>query len=210
VLSQTISPLELGGLLAEDDRVAQRLEVAARFLAGTTCEQVLESACSEANASRLRELAPELDHLAFMARTESDDVLAAAAAHAGFDGERRSFPSTVLGRELSELLGREVPTTIFKAHGTRPDGAPMAVEVAMPQDVDAGVFQAGIGAHIALRFADYSGFGEVAQIMGREGFAVPEFMRRGPVENEAEKVQVLYFAPPARTGSLTLEFCHYS
>jgi hypothetical protein len=143
-----------------------------------------------------------------VAPSEAEPIVAAAARAAGFDRHQRSFPSTILARELSDLLGRDVPTTIFKAQGTRPDGAPIAVEVAMPRDVDAGSIAdwigRGVGAHVALRLA--GDLEEVMPIMRSEGFEVPPFMRRGPVANEAESIRAVYFAHPARAESLRLEF----
>lgn len=212
MLFQTVSPPQISHMMqeAEGDCVSSRLEVGALFLASTTPEQVLESACSQADASRLRGLAPDLDHIGFMAPIAAEPIVAAAATAAGFDRDHRTFPSTILARELRELRGRDVPTTIFKARGSLPDGAPRAVEVSMPRKLDAGVLAdwigRGIGAHIALRLAGATHFAEVTRIMRRQGFEVPAFMRRGPVANEAERIRALYFAHPARAETPRLEF----
>lgn len=189
--------------------------MAASFLAATTQEQVLDSACGHpANASKLRALAVGLDHIGFMAPIDAEPLVTRAALAAGFDRNHRTFPSTILELELSELHGRRIPTTIFKASRAQALGSPMVVEVAMPHGVDSGLvddwIDRGIGAHIALRLRHSSHFLEATRIMRNEGFEVPAFMRRGAIANDAEGIRVVYFVHLSRPQVPRLEFCHYS
>lgn len=213
----------LGRLLAADhetlldadrDRVAASFRGAARFLATTSAEKFLTTVLAEPHRIRtILSLISELDHVGFMAPAESDAVIGPAARAAGFDVKQRTFPSTILARELGDLAGRgEVPTTIFKAQGELPGGAPGTVEVAIPHEVDdeivRGWIRRGIGAHVAFRIESPSSFPDLKRMMESEGFRIPRSMNGEALRNPVEGVTAVFFdRRPARL--LGLEFCHY-
>ena len=154
-----------------------------------------------------------LDHFGFMAPPEVDEGLGPAAREAGFSEHQWRIPSTILARELSRLAGGdEVPTTIFKASGRSPEGAPLMVEVATPrgvgEEVVRGWIGAGVGAHAAFRVSAAADLERIAAVLGREGFAMPDFMIE-PLTNPYERLMAVYFDRPAAPLPLRLEFCHY-
>jgi hypothetical protein len=217
-LLETHGPLSIGRVLRDDngDQVSHRLESVAQFLRSTTAAQVLEAMVeAPARRSRLGELVEDVDHVGFMAPSEAEPRLGRAARAAGFDAGRRAFPSTILARELSALLRRDsVETTIFKLQGKRPEGTPIAVEVSMPREVEPAIVRdwihRGVGAHVALRLRDRSGFREASQVLQEEGFLVAPQMLDGPAANAAERIEVVYFARPYPGDTLGLELCHYA
>jgi hypothetical protein len=198
----------------EEERVPSSLRAAARFLSTTTAEEFLEDALSD--PAPVREVLTHvsgLDHVGFMATAQSDGVIASAAEAAGFDAEQRTFPSTILARQLGELAGGEmVPTTIFKAWGKSSDGLPVAVEVAMAREIDQevvrGWIRRGIGAHAALRITAPSHFADIRHAMEAGGFRSPGFMNEKPLTNAAEGITAMFF-DRRPSQPLGVEFCHY-
>jgi hypothetical protein len=150
-----------------------------------------------------------LDHVGCMASPEEESDLGAATEAAGFP-QQRTFPSTVFARQLAELAGHQVPTTIFEARGGAAQG-PIGVEFAIPsrieQDVIEGWIRAGIGAHVAFSVTDPSVFEQLRNPMRSAGYQVSEFMNGRPASNPAAGVTLLYFdRRPAEP--LGIEFCY--
>jgi hypothetical protein len=198
----------------DGDRIAASFRKAARFLATTSAETFLTSVLAEPLRIRTTlSLVSELDHVGFMAPVDSEALIGPAARAAGFDMRQRTFPSTILARELGDLVGRDaVPTTIFKAQGTLPCGARGVVEAAIPHEVDdeivRGWIRRGIGAHVAFRVESPSSFPELRRVMESGGFRMPAFMDGEALRNPTEGVTTLFFdRRPAQL--LGLEFCHY-
>jgi hypothetical protein len=198
----------------DEGRVAASFRDAAHFLTTTTAETFLPTVLADPRRIRtILSLVSELDHVGFMAPVDSEAVIGPAARAAGFDMEQRTFPSTILARELGDLVGRgAVPTTIFKAQGELHLGARGVVEVAIPHDVDDEVVRAwirrGIGAHVAFRIESPSYFPELRRLMESEGLRMPTFMNGEALRNPAEGVTTVFFdRRPVQL--LGLEFCHY-
>jgi hypothetical protein len=153
-----------------------------------------------------------LDHVGFLAPVDSDAAIGPAAGTAGFGLEQWTFPSTILARELAELSGCDVPTTIFKAQGELVSGAAGIVEVAIPHEVDhelvRGWIRRGIGAHVAFRVESPAAFPDLQRVLERAGYRMPPSMNGEPLRNPTEGVTCVFFdrRPERRLG---LEFCYY-
>jgi hypothetical protein len=195
--------------------ITSRLQTAARFLAGATAADLMETVFSRRSSlQRALDLAGRIDHVGFIASPDAASDLGHAARAAGFDAGQQVFRSTVLARELGEATGRGlVPTTIFKARGASPGDPPTGVEVAMPGAVEPevvrGWIRKGIGEHIAFRVGSPSHFRTLGRLMEEEGFGVPAFMCGAPLTNPHERVTTVYFDRFCEPG-LRLEFCHYA
>jgi len=189
-----------------------KLREAAHFLSAATDEEVLGAVIGDRDRiEAILGLAAGLDHVGFMVAPEEAQSLGPAAAEAGFDGRQRTFPSTILARQLAVLAGLDaVPTTIFKAWRQTAD--PRAVEVAIPRGVDAettnGWIERGIGAHVAFRVESRVRLRELRPLMEAEGFTMPPFMNGAALGNPAERISAVFFdrRPAEPVG---IEFCHY-
>lgn len=199
-------------LRTDADRTLAAIEAAGQFLATTSAEKCLATLLPQGfSVESIADLVLDLDHVGCMASPEDENELGAATEAAGFTQQRR-FPSTVFARQLADLAGRQVPTTIFEARGGAAHG-PIGVEVAIPsrieQDVIEGWIRAGIGAHVAFSVTDPSVFEQLRSPMRSAGYQVPEFMNGRPASNPAAGVTLLYFdRRPAEP--LGIEFCYYA
>src|SRR5262245_66577108 len=112
----------------------------------TTCaEECLEQLLPQgASASTISSLVSGIDHVGFMAAPEDEEALDSAAAEAGFGSNGHTFPSTILTRQLAELAGRAVPTTIFEAMATNSDGGSLRVEAAIQRGIERHLLAAWI------------------------------------------------------------------
>jgi hypothetical protein len=194
--------------------ILSRFHAAARFLATTPAVNLLEAVFSRRSLlQQALDLVQCIDHVGFIAPAEAFGHLGAAAASAGFDSNQRTFPSTILARELGQAAGRAlVPTTIFKARGGPVGVGCPGVEVAIPREVEPDVLHAwiheGRGEHVAFRLGSRSYFGPICRLVEEEGFRVPGFMSGAALTNPFEQVTSAYF-DRGRGPSLRLEFCHY-
>jgi hypothetical protein len=201
----------LAGVNGED--IAPALRVAARFLRNTTPDAELGARLPGGRAEGILELVEGLDHVGFLAPEDVAHDLPAAAAAAGFDADQRGFDSTILARHLAELARREeVPTSIFKAHGSFTDAGRAAVEVAMPSGVARTLLREwisqGIGTHVAFRVSSPECFGDLTRELTASGYRMPGFANGGSLKNEIEGIEAVFFdrRPADPVG---LEFCHY-
>ena len=158
----------------------------------------------------MRRIVARFDHFGFLAQPRPVAELTREAAAAGFDHRPRSFPSTIVARELADLLGREsVSMTIFQAESLVP-GGPIAIEVLMPDRVDDQDLETwhsrGIGSHLAFRLKEAADFAELAGLLARAGFETPAFMADGPVLNSAAGIRAAFFDGRHRGDPLRLEF----
>jgi hypothetical protein len=207
----SISRIQLG---PDGAAILPRLHTAARFLATTTSEELLETVISRPPLlQRALDLVTRIDHVGFMAPSQAVGELASAASRAGFDTTQRTFPSTIFARELGEAAGRDlVPTTIFKARGEPAGEAAPGVEVAMPHDVEPevvrGWIREGFGEHVAFRVDSPWYFAPLRRLLEHEGFGMPAFMNGAALTNRFEKVTAVYFDRDHDPG-LRLEFCCY-
>jgi hypothetical protein len=198
-------------LLSTDaDRILAAIEAAGQFLETTSAERCLATLLPPGSSvEAIADLVLHLDHVGCMASPEEESDLGAATEAAGFP-QQRTFPSTVFARQLAELAGHQVPTTIFEARGGAAQG-PIGVEFAIPsrieQDVIEGWIRAGIGAHVAFSVTDPSVFEQLRNPMRSAGYQVSEFMNGRPASNPAAGVTLLYFdRRPAEP--LGIEFCY--
>ena len=106
-------------------------------MATTSAEECLEQLLPQrASASTISSLILGIDHVGFMAAPEDEGALDSAASEAGFGSNGHTFPSTILTRQLAQLAGRTVPTTIFEALAADPDRGTLRVEVAIPRGIE--------------------------------------------------------------------------
>jgi hypothetical protein len=155
-----------------------------------------------------------LDHVGFVAFAQSAVDMDSAAEAAGFGGRRWNFPSRIVARELGLVMGADVvPTTIFRAEGTSTAGAPIAVEVFLPQAIDLRVarrwIERGCAVHVAFAISDSCHFRDVVGIMAEECFRPPTFAHGEPLMNDVENVTALYFDGRVSGQALRIEFCHF-
>jgi hypothetical protein len=180
----------------------------------TSAEECLEQLLPQrASASTISSLVSGIDHVGFMAAPEDEGALDSAAAEAGFGSDGHAFPSTILTRQLAQLAGRTVPTTIFEALAGDPDGGSLRVEVAIPRGIERNVLddwiRQGIGAHLAFGVSSPAHFGELIELVEAQGFRSPASLQGDPCTNPASRVTSLFFdRRPAEP--LGLEFCHYA
>ncbi|HET9119835.1 MAG TPA: hypothetical protein VFN72_04825 [Solirubrobacterales bacterium] len=180
----------------------------------TSAEECLEQLLPQrASACTISSLISGIDHVGFMAAPEDEGTLDAAAAEAGFGSDGRSFPSTILTRQLAQLAGGTVPTTIFEALAADPDRGTLRVEVAIPRGIERNVLddwiRQGIGAHLAFGVSSTARFGELGELVEAQGFRSPASLQGRPCTNPASGVTSRFFdRRPAEP--LGLEFCHYA
>jgi hypothetical protein len=180
----------------------------------TSAEECLAQLLPQrASASTISSLVLGIDHVGFMAAPEDEEALDSAAAEAGFGSDRHTFPSTILTRQLAQLAGRTVPTTIFEALATDPDRESLRVEVAMPRGIERNLLddwiRQGIGAHVAFGVSSPARFGELEELVEAQGFRSPASLQGQPCTNPASGITSLFFdRRPAEP--LGLEFCHYA
>ena len=193
-------------LRTDADRTLAAIEAAGQFLATTSAEKCLATLLPQGfSVESIADLVLDLDHVGCMASPEDENELGAATEAAGFTQQRR-FPSTVFARQLADLAGRQVPTTIFEARGGAAHG-PIGVEVAIPsrieQDVIEGWIRAGIGAHVAFSVTDPSVFEQLRSPMRSAGYQVPEFITAGrpPIRRPASPCSTSIGAPQSRSAS---------
>jgi hypothetical protein len=180
----------------------------------TSAEECFEQLLPQrAWASTVSSLVSGIDHVGFIAAPEDEGTLDSAAAEAGFGPDGHSFPSTILTRQLAQLAGGAVPTTIFEALGADPDRGSLRVEVAIPRGIERNVLddwiRQGIGAHLAFGVSSPARFGELGEMVKAQGFQSPASLQGHPCTNPAAGVTSLFFdRRPAEP--LGLEFCHYA
>jgi len=180
----------------------------------TSAEECLEQLMPQrASASTISSLVSGIDHVGFMAAPEDEGALSSAAAKAGFGTAGHTFPSTILTRQLAQLAGRSVPTTIFEALATDPDRGSLRVEVAMPRGIEPDALddwiRQGIGAHLAFRVSSPARFGALRKLVEAQGFRSPASLQGHPCTNPASRITSRFFdRRPAEP--LGLEFCHYA
>ena len=180
----------------------------------TSAEECLEQLLPEqTSASTISSLVSGIDHVGFMAAPEDEEALNSAAAEAGFGPDGHTFPSTILTKQLAELAGRTVPTTIFEALASDPARGSLRVEVAIPLGIERNALddwiRQGIGAHLAFRVSSPARFGELGELVEAQGFRSPASLQDHLCTNPASGVTALFFdRRPAEP--LGLEFCHYT
>ena len=179
-----------------------------------SAEECLEQLLPQRTAtSTITSLVSGIDHVGFMAAPEDEGALDSAAADAGFGSDGHTFPSTILTRQLAQLAGRTVPTTIFEALAADPDRGSLRVEVAIPRGVERNVLddwiRQGIGAHLAFGVSSPERFSELGELVEAQGFRSPASLRGHRCTNPASGVTSVFFdRRPAEP--LGLEFCHYA
>ena len=179
----------------------------------SSAEECLEQLLPQrASASTISSLVLGIDHVGFMAAPEDEEALDSAASEAGF-GNGHTFPSTILTRQLAELAGRTVPTTIFEARAIGPDRESLRVEVAMPRGVERNLLEdwirQGIGAHLAFGVSSPARFGVLGELVEAQGFRSPAALQGDPCTNPASGITSL-FVDRRPAEPLGLEFCHYA
>jgi hypothetical protein len=180
----------------------------------TSAEECLEQLLPQrASASTISSLVSGIDHVGFIAAPEDEGALESAAAEAGFGSNGHTFPSTILTRQLAQLAGRTVPTTIFEALVADPDRGTLRVEVAIPRGIERDFLddwiRRGIGAHLAFGVSSPAQFGVLGELVEAQGFRSPSSLQGHPCTNPASGVTSLFFdRRPAEP--LGLEFCHYA
>lgn len=180
----------------------------------TSAEECLEQLLPRrTSASTISSLVSGIDHVGFMAAPEDEGALNSAAAEAGFGSDGHTFPSTILTRQLAQLAGRTVPTTIFEAIAANPDRGSLRVEVAIPRGIERDALndwiRQGIGAHLAFGVSSPARFGALGELVEAQGFRAPASLQGHPCTNPASGVTALFFdRRPAEP--LGLEFCHYA
>ncbi len=180
----------------------------------TSAEECLEQLLPQrASASLISSLVSGIDHVGLMAVPEDEGALVSAAAEAGFGSDGHTFPSTILTRQLAQLAGRAVPTTIFEALAADPDRGCLRVEVAIPRGIERNAvddwIRRGIGAHLAFGVNSPARFDELGELMEAQGFRSPAPLQGRRCTNPASGVTSVFFdRRPAEP--LGLEFCHYA
>src|SRR5262249_13364153 len=162
----------------------------------TSAEECLEQLMPRrGSASTISWLVSGIDHVGFMAAPEDEEALDSAAAEAGFGSNGHTFPSTILTRQLAELAGRAVPTTIFEAMATSSDGGSLRVEVAIPRGIERDFLddwiRRGIGAHLAFGVSSPARLGELGELVEAQGFRSPASLRGHLCTNPASGVTSL-------------------
>jgi hypothetical protein len=180
----------------------------------TSAEECLEQLLPQrASASTISSLVLGIDHVGFMAAPEEEGTLDSAAAEAGFGTNGHTFPSTILTRQLAQLAGRAVPTTIFEALAADSERGSLRAEVAIPHGIERNLLddwiRQGIGAHLAFGVSSPAQFVELGQLVEAQGFRSPASLQGRPWTNPAAGVTCLFFdrRPAEPVG---LEFCHYA
>lgn len=197
------------------DTVHRCLRQAAEFLAHATSREILGDVIrNRRQHQRLLSIVTGLDHVGFVSFQGAGSDLESVADAAGFDDCHWSFPSRIFARELGYFTGTDiVPTSIFKARGMTVTGHPMAVEVFLPQPIDAFAsrdwIERGRAVHAAFAISEPKRFRDVIEIMTDEGFRPPEFTRGEPLLNEVENVIALYFDGELQDQPVRIEFCHF-
>jgi hypothetical protein len=199
-------------------RLGRAFARAKRFLDDNVTSDLLELAIQADQArDAISGMVHGVNHLGFLApRRGTLDVIEGAARDAGFGVDQVCFPSKIFAAELGLLVGRsEVPTTVFVARGTTPDGTRVGVEAFVPSDaieddVVARFIEDEVGTHFALLLKSPGLLREAVKLLEAEGFRIPRFLEQGPVRNAAHRVTVMYLDRHRAGRRLRLELLWFS
>lgn len=207
---------DLGALLLGDtpmiDRLTTYLTTARRMLDGVSLATLFEAAFPRReDIDYLCSVAVPSLHIGFLTPPGPTKLaLPKAATAAGFSMNHRSFPSTIMSRELGALLGeRRVSTTIFKAYAARRSGMLLSFEAFIPDADEAIVtdwIERGVGCHLGVALRSIDAVLRAIEICRGAGFELPRFMGDRPVTNSAEDVTAFYADGDSVVGPLRLEF----
>jgi hypothetical protein len=181
-------------------------------LAAATPADVLGELLEEPTRTEVLGLVTGIDHVGFMAPSSAAALLPKVAADAGFDAGHRSFPSTVLARELGALIGvSEVPTTVFRAWGMSDSDRHMTVEAFVVQgvkpEVEAAWIRTGVAGHTAFAVESLAALHQVAIVMSEQGWSPPAGVGAQPAWNAAEELALVYFDRRLDGRTVRLEYC---
>ena len=208
--------IRLGAALLDDApveaRLASYLGAVRRLLEDISIPDAIGSVFDDRDATQFLVAASTGDvHVGFVAPNDPDAMSRAARA-VGFAFNQRSFPSTIIARELGERIGRRrVPTQVFKAYLKPSGGAPRAVEAFLPEaepDVVRGWIEEGVGTHIGFGLGGAAAVLRAMDIAIAAGFVLPAFMDGRPLTNPAEDLTAFYADGPTPAGRVRIEFFH--
>jgi hypothetical protein len=153
----------------------------------------------EENRRSVRESLRDILHVGFIIPDEALTIadMSRESNEAGFCSGHATFPSTVIARELGELVGcPQIPTTIFTANAEQMHGRSRYVEALIPAQERKPVMrwiEEEIGTHIGLTLASPSAFTTVQDAFQAEGFRIPLFMHGKPIANFDKGVAAIYY-----------------
>lgn len=194
------------------DRFHRCLAEAKRFIDVTSVEDILNFLFERQENRRLvMESVRDMLHVGFIIpeRELTIAFMSKASNEAGFCSDHSTFVSTVISRELGELVGRpHVPTTIFTAGVEQIHGRSGYFEAFIPAEEKKLVnswIEKEVGTHVGLTLADPSMLPTVQDVFQEEGFRLPTFMHGQPIANFDAGVVVIYYEKPHGEGKLRIE-----
>ncbi len=201
----------LNGVRPPQERVLSLLVDLARPMPTPSAKDVLSTLFGDGDlVDAVARFAPRMHHVGFIAPrelgvTEIEELLRKSP----FRDQLRKFKSTILAKDLSSRLGREVDVMIVQGNvGERPARCP-AVEIFVadltPQAV-ANLVAEETGCHVALSLESDGSIDRVRQVLHAHGRWEIPLMRNGPLENHEIPASVLYVDIPGRAGTRRLEF----
>ena len=152
--------------------------------------------------------APRVDHVGFVAPPVGVAVIESLLERSPFRHRARRLKSTVLAKELSVRMGRDVEVTLLHASAAIPARFP-AVEVFvadLPTAEVGGLVAAEFGCHVALAVGPDGSLDRVRRVLRANGhFEVP-LMRDGPLANDELRASLIYVDVAGRERTRRLEF----
>jgi len=201
----------LSGARHPEKRVASLLAELAEPTPVPSAKDVLSALFTEETlADAMQLLAPRLHHVGFVAPPElAPAAVEAVLKKSPFREQVRTFKSTVLVKELSSQLGRQVEVMIVQgsaaAHPARSPAVEIFIADIPAQEVKSLVAQE-TGCHVALALAPHSSFEQLRAVLHAHGCRENPLMRDGPLVNEEMHSAVLYMDVPRGTRTRRLEF----
>ena len=197
--------------------VAKVMRQSHDFMINTSADGLIDRVFKNAPVNlraKLKDGVTDIDHVGFILPKQiNEETLAEAARLSGFFKINRSFPSSIVAKELGQKIGLAlVPTQIFTLTPTGVDAnATHGLEVFIPQasdDATRSWIQNNTGTHIALRVRRRELIAELTNELLASGFSMPGFMNNRPMENHAQGSTTSYFDLSDRGRSLRIELVH--
>lgn len=195
---------------AQLDAVAKSAQISYELLSHLDVGELVETVFKHANSdlkNKIKTSVTAVDHIGYIVpgRIDNQDLISSIKKNTSF-GLQRSFPSTIVAKELATILklNQPVPTEIFIFKSGN-----KSLEIFKPildSDAAAKIIQRGIGTHIALLIQSKAELLAVMHDLLSQGYAMPDFMNNQAMENPKQNSLTAYFDLQFQGQSLRIEF----
>jgi hypothetical protein len=201
----------LDGRRAAQDRVGALLADLGEPMPVPSARDVLLTVFQDgALVDSLQRLAPRVHHVGLIAPPDLDvPAVAGLLRCSPFRHQLRRFRSTVLAKDLSSRLGRDVDVMVVQGTMTAPETRCPSVEIFVAdlakREIENLVVEEA-GCHVALALAPDGSLDRVLETLHEHGCWEIPLMREGPLKNYEIHSSVLYVDVPGPERTRRLEF----